>query len=56
LAFRFFIFCNSFVPGSNVALQEEHMVFHTSDRLALNVRKEKERLSKGIYITKLTKV
>lgn len=45
MAFRFFVFCNSFVPGSDVALQEEHMLFHT---LALNVRKEKERLSKGI--------
>jgi hypothetical protein len=48
VAFRFVVFCNSFVSGSDVALQEEHMLFHTSDRLALNVRKEKERLSKGI--------
>jgi hypothetical protein len=48
VAFRFVVFCNSFVPGSDVALQEVHMLFHTSDRLALNVRKEKEKLSKGI--------
>jgi hypothetical protein len=43
VAFRSVVFCNSFVPGSDVALQEEHMLLHTSDKLALNVRKEKRK-------------